>query len=237
VRYFDAASAYYGTPAAIEIWQQKYIDRLFAHLTKPEGRLFVDNACGSGYMSIEAAKRGMVVLACDLNMIGLLKLQAHAKRLGLSHLITPICCSSEDLPVKTSCAEAVVANAILEHLPREKDAIGGMVRIAKPGALIMITVPLAYHLLNPIFLFINYFHDRQIGHLRRYTFEMLKTRFPKFNFKGVYYTGHTLKVFKTLFNILMHVFDEERIEKDDEKHIHNKLFASNISVLLQKARS
>jgi len=234
IRYFAPNSKDYGTAKTVETWQRKYEDRLFQSLKTYRGKVLIDDACGSGYVSVEAAKRGMTVLACDLNLSGLIRLYRHAQQLGLSDKIFSVCCSSEEMPIRTNCADAIVANAILEHLPKEKEAIDEITRVTKKNGIAMITVPLAYYLLNPLFLLVNYMHDRKIGHLRRYTKEGLVSRFHAWNLLRVYYTGHTLKVAKTLINIFIPLFDAQYIENEDEKYVSKKLFASNISIIFRK---
>lgn len=234
VRYFKASTAMYDTPRAVEPWQDKYKERLFTYSHIYKRSVFVDNACGSGYMALEAAKRGAYVLACDLNMSGLIRLLRQSHRMGLSHRFFAICCTAEALPIRALVADAVVSNAILEHLPREEKAIADISRITKKNGIAMVTVPLAYHLLNPLFWLVNYLYDKQIGHLRRYTKEMLAKRFSDWKLLDVWYSGHSVKVFKTLLNMLYPLFDEQIMEEKDDRLSRKKLFASNISVIFQK---
>ncbi len=234
IRYFDAAAKTYSETYSLASWQKKYIDRLEACLGTYKKKIIVDNASGSGYVTLAAANLGATVISCDLNFNGLMYIRKMAKKLGVEDRVLTVCCSSESLPIASNVAHATVANAILEHLPKEKEAVADITRISKKGAFAMITVPLAYHLLNPLFLIVNIIHDKQIGHLRRYTAEMLQKRFRGWKVRGVYYTGHTAKVLMTLFNVLIPIFNEESIEKVDEKSISRKLFASNISVLFRK---
>jgi ubiquinone/menaquinone biosynthesis C-methylase UbiE/uncharacterized protein YbaR (Trm112 family) len=234
VHYFRASTKLYDTPAVVEPWQDKYQQRLDKHIRSYKKKIFVDNACGSGYMALYAARKGATVIACDLNLSGLIKLQLQAKRLGLAEHFFVVCCTAEALPIRSHIADITVSNAILEHLPNEMGAIDGLTRITKQEGIAMITVPLAYYLLNPLFWLVNYLYDRQIGHLRRYTKEMLVSRFSEWQLLGVYYTGHTMKVLKTFINMLVRVFDEEQMEQEDEKYIDVKYHASNISVLFRK---
>lgn len=234
IRYFASEAKDYSQSFTLDAWQKKYVERLLLHIPTCIGKVVVDDGCGSGYISIELAKRGAIVIACDLNMSALVRLGRAAQKLGLKNRILPVCCTSEYLPVKSRCADVIAANAILEHLPRERLAIRDIKRIAKAGAVTMITVPIAYHLLNPLFIPLNVIHDRRIGHLRRYTKEMLESRFPKWHTVRVFYTGHTVKIVKTILNMFLHIYDAEEIENQDELLIDKKIFASNVGVILQK---
>lgn len=234
IRFFDSRSKRYGTRRAIRTWQEKYMQRYFFYRPTWRKKVFVDDACGPGYMSIEAAKRGAFVVACDLNLSGLVCLKRYVESIGLSDQILFVCCSSEHLPIRTGCADGVVANAILEHLPNEREAIADISRIAKKGAILMVTVPVAYHLVNPLFLLAHYIQDKRIGHLRRYTKEDLLLRFRDWKHLAVYYTGHTQKVIKTVLNLFVPLFDEEGIEEDDERDSQKNLFASNVSIIMNR---
>ena len=234
INYFRAEAKAYDTRYTTEPWQKRYIDRLIKRVGSCRGKLIIDDACGSGYISIESARRGATVVACDLNIAALVRLITLAHKMNLAGKILPVCCSSEYLPIKSSVADAVAANAILEHLPNEAAAIRDITRVVKRQGIAMITVPLSYHLLNPLFLPLNYFFDKRIGHLRRYTKEMLIKRFEGWKLLNTYYTGHTYKVIKTLINKILPVFNLIEIEKEDEKYVNRRLFASNICVLFRK---
>ncbi len=234
VSYFNAEAKSYGISYTMEDWQKKYIERIFRQVDRIKGKILVDDACGSGYVTIEAAKRGVQVIACDLNLVALTRLRRLAQDLELTDRVFLVCCSSEALPIRSASADLIVANAILEHLPNEKEAIADITRISKKGAVAMITVPIAYYLLNPLFLVVNYLHDKRIGHLRRYTKESILGRFRGWKFVTLYYTGHTVKVLKTLVNQIAPIFDPRNIEQEDERRASQKLFATNVSVLLRK---
>jgi ubiquinone/menaquinone biosynthesis C-methylase UbiE len=234
IRYFKSAAKTYRVKHSLTPWERKYVDQLEQHLGTYSGKVVVDDASGSGYIALEAAKRGATVLACDLNLTGLLHIRKVADSMGIGKRMFTVCCSAESLPVGSNVADAIAANAILEHLPEEQKAIADIGRIAKKGAIAMITVPLAYYYLNPLFVPINYFYDRKIGHLRRYTIEMLAKRFFGWKILQVTYSGHTRKVIKTLINLIASIFDESEIEDEEKRYASRKWFASNISVIFRK---
>jgi ubiquinone/menaquinone biosynthesis C-methylase UbiE len=234
IRYFSSAAKTYRTKHTLAPWERKYVDQLEKYLGTYKGKVVVDDASGSGYIALEAAMRGATVLACDLNLAGLVHIRKVAGKMGIGERMFTICCSAESLPIRRGVADAIAANAILEHLPKEKEAIDEIDRIAKRGTVAMITVPLAYHLLNPLFLLLNYFYDRKIGHLRRYTKEMLEKRFVGWKVLQVTYTGHTRKVLKTFVNLIAPIFDEREMEREEKKNVSRKWFASNISIIIKK---
>lgn len=140
-----------------------------------------------------------------------------------------VCCSAEELPFKNNVCDYFISNAVLEHLPLEEEAICEIDRVCKDNAGLMITVPLSYKYLNPLFIPINYIHDKRIGHLRKYDRESLINKLTGgWKLLKVYYTGHFNKIIKVLVNMIIKVFAEEDIENDDRKKEDRKWLANNI---------
>jgi ubiquinone/menaquinone biosynthesis C-methylase UbiE len=220
----------------IEEWQKNYVNLFLDNFPDIKGKLILDCGSGSGYLSIELAKRGAFVISCDLTLMNLVKLKDTAKKMGIEDNIAFVCCSAEDLPFKDNIFDYFISNAVIEHLPREIEAIQEIDRVTKKDGGIMVTVPLSYKYLNPLFLPLNYVHDQRIGHLRRYNELILVKKFNNFKLKQTYYTGHTTKVVKVLFNILTRkeTFNNGIIEKEDRKKINKKWFASNIICFFER---
>lgn len=220
----------------IEEWQKNYVNLFLDNFTDVKDKLILDCGSGSGYLSIELAKRGAFVISCDLTLMNLVKLKDTAKQLGLENNIAFICCSAEDLPFKDNIFDYFISNAVIEHLPREVEAIQEIDRVTKKDGGVMVTVPLSYKYLNPILLPVNYIHDQRIGHLRRYNQEILINKFNNFKLKNTYYTGHTAKVVKVLANMLVkkELFSTHNIEKEDSKNSNKKWFASNIICFFER---
>ncbi|MCM8770305.1 MAG: hypothetical protein NC936_00340 [Candidatus Omnitrophica bacterium] len=92
--------------------------------------------------------------------------------------------------------------------------------------------------LAPNFLVTHLFHDRKIGHLRRYNEETLLNKFNNFNYrvKNVYYSGHFKKVLVTSLTILgLHKERWDRwCEECDRKKERKKYIASNVCVIFER---
>ena len=217
-------------------WQKNYVNLFLDNFLDVKNKLILDCGSGSGYLTIELAKRGAFVISCDLTLMNLVKLKETAKQLGLEKNIAFVCCSAEDLPFKDNIFDYFISNAVIEHLPREIEAIQEIDRVTKKNGGLMVTVPLSYKYLNPILLPVNYIHDQRIGHLRRYNQEILVSKFNKFKLKNTYYTGHTAKVVKVLANMLVkkELFSTTNIEKEDSKNSNKKWFASNIICFFER---
>ena len=219
----------------VAYWQQAYLEKFWNAFTEINSdKVIIDCGTGSGYMTIELAKLGTKIITCDLTLKSLIRLKNIAENLGLSSNIIFVCCSAEKLPFKDKIADYFVSNAVLEHLPKEKKAVAEIDRVTKNNAGLMITVPLSYKYLNLLLIPINYIHDKKIGHLRRYSKELLEKKFFTWKLIKCYYTGHFNKVLKVLINIFYPFFNKKNIEVTDKKKENKKWGASNIIIFFKK---
>lgn len=201
----------------LDEWQKSYLRRFFDNVNLGKHAVVLDIGTGSGYMAVEIAKRGTIVIASDLTVAQLHKLAKVIKLRKLENKLFLVCCSAESLPFKENVSDVVIENAILEHLPKEKEAIDEIWRVCKKGASVMISVPLTYIYLWPFLVPINIWHDRRIGHLRRYTVSSLKKKMSHFAFKRAYYTGHLIKFLFFLFSFIVKTKKFDSLaEKTDE---------------------
>lgn len=215
----------------LEEWQKSYIRRFDENFNRKKGELLIDEGTGQGYIAVEMAKKGLQVIACDLTFKSLLRLKTIIKEKHLENNLFLVCCTAENLPLKNNIANYLVASAVLEHLPKEKEAIEGINRVCKKQSGLMITVPLNYRYLNTFLIPLNIIHDKKIGHLRRYDLEILQKKFNKWKVIKTYYTGHFLKVIRVIINIFFKLFNEYNIEQEDREKENIKCGASNLCVL------
>lgn len=224
----------------LEEWQKSYIRRLDSAIPISDDDVVADIGTGSGYMAIELAKRGNVVLACDLNLKGLVRLKKISEGLNLTKRLLLFACSAEELPIKTNSVSIFTLNAVLEHLPNEEAAIKEIERACKKEAYGFITVPLKLKYILPVLWLVNIIHDKKIGHLRRYDEKDLKKKFGhhSFKIKEVFYTGHLVKVLGVLAQMLLktHKFDKW-LEDVDRKKEDKKYGASNILAIMKRDKN
>jgi len=218
----------------LEEWQRSYLKRFKNSIHIPADGIIADIGTGEGYMAIELAKRGNIVLACDLNLKSIIKLKKISEKLNLFKNLFFFLCSAEELPIKNNVIDAFIMNAVLEHLPKEKEAIKELERISKNKSYGLITVPLKLKYIWPFLWPVNIIHDKRIGHLRRYDRESLGKKFCNWNFLKVYYTGHLNKVIKIVINKFMKLFDVQKIEEEDSLEVTHRMGASNICVAISK---
>lgn len=218
-------------------WQQSYLDRLNAVVPVDEGLTVLDIGTGSGYMALELASRGATVLACDLNLSALKRINEVAKKNRPKGELVLFACSAEWLPVKADKIDLIISNAVLEHLPDEARAVREIDRTANEQSACFVTVPLKLKHVWPFFWPINMIHDKRIGHLRRYDEASLAKLFGPAGFRidKTFYTGHLVKV---LGVVLQKVFRtnhyDSYLELIDRNRETSKYGASNIISILSR---
>lgn len=235
INYFSKEFLSYNQDFSVEPWQQSYLNRFDSIVSDVSGKVVVDCGTGTGYLAIELARRGATVLATDLTLESLVRLQKLASKEKLDNLYL-ICTDASFLPIKSGICDYYISNAVLEHLEKEEEAIDEINRICKKNSISMITVPILYSLLNPLLFVFNYIHDKRIGHLRRYSERILKEKLPSWRHQATYYTGHTSKVVKSMINMLIPVFDLQKIEEEDALHTSRAYCSSNLICFFKKTK-
>jgi len=238
IAYFSRAKNVTTADYRLEEWQKSFIRRFLENFSEVKGKVILDAGVGQGYMTIELAKMGAKILACDLSVLALKRLQKIAEKIGVSDNIIFVACSLERLPIKNEVVDGVVSNAVLEHIFQEERAIAELGRVSKRASGLMITVPLKYRYNNPLFIPSLIWQDKKIGHLRRYSEKEILGKLKKFGYsvKKIYYSGHFSKVIFTKIFMPMFGLDNllPRFEAIDCRQENRKYGASNICVYLER---
>ena len=237
VNYFNRHKPTTEGEYVLEEWHKSFLSRFLSIFKDVRNKTVVDLGPGQGYMTFELARAGAKVLAIDLSEKTLLRLSKIAKKKKLSKNICFICCSAENLSLRTGSVDIIVANAILEHLEKENEVIKEISRISKKSAGLMITVPLSFRYLFPPLIPIFWYKDKKIGHLRRYDEQTLITKFSPYGFKkqAVFYTGHPRKILMTFLSYLLKTHSLDfKIEEIDKSEESVKFWASNICMIFKK---
>ena len=184
---------------------------------------------GSGYMAIELARRGARVIACDLTFASLERLARVAVEEGVGERVLAVCCTADRLPVEAGAIEAFVANGLLEHLPDDRAAAAEWARVCRVGAALMVAVPSSMSLVHLALRPVQWWRDRQVGHLRRYDAPELQRVLADWSLVSAVYTGHWSKAWRVLANMTrIGRFDEEEMEHLDAMHEGRAHGSSNI---------
>jgi ubiquinone/menaquinone biosynthesis C-methylase UbiE/uncharacterized protein YbaR (Trm112 family) len=172
--YFDAEFAGYGA-YQLDNWRLSFIHRIFAALEIDDRRSpYLDvGVGGSGATVIEAARRGVYALGCDLSVPGVRAARRFAHEQGVDAHTQWTVCAAERLPFPDASFESASAVAVLEHLDDDTLAIAELARVLRPGGLLWLTVPHAFRYMLPPVWPLYWWHDRRIGHKRHYDEERL----------------------------------------------------------------
>ena len=137
--------------------QAKY-DVLLAYLAAHERLRVLNAGCGSGELSLRMAARGHTVVGIDPEpaYVRLARANAAGVYPGCSFEVSSI--EEYRGPGDFDC---VIATDVLEHIADDRAAFAKLVGLARPGGLLLLTVPAGPWLFG--------YHDEQLGHFRRYT--------------------------------------------------------------------
>lgn len=218
----------------LDPWMQSYVERL-GEVIGPldDVEVAVEVGTGSGWMVFALASAGVKVIGCDVSIVSLERLSVNLERVGLRKSVVLVCGVANALPIRGGIAELAVANAVLEHIEDDEAAARELVRVVSPSGFVMTTVPLAYGLLNPLFLLPNIIHDRRIGHLRRYTTCRLEKLFPVASVRAIFYSGHSRKAFAIILSALHFRVDMESVERYDRMRENQQMWSSNLIAIFQ----
>jgi len=195
----------------LENWRISYLKRVFDFLAVPpqnvtsEDRFLDVGVGGSGYTTIEAARRGLESVGVDISAKGMSKAQSFAKEAlaacqhDMCHFVV---CAADYLPFKGAVFSKVCSIAVLEHIPADTQAIAEMSRVVMLNGRVFITVPNAYRRMLPVFWLPYLIHDRKVGHLRHYKAETIVERFVKRGFAlyDLVYHVHLTKIVQYLLS-------------------------------------
>lgn len=218
-------------------WQKSYVERIKTDMLGKDykGKTLLDVATGSGYIAVEMAKLGLNVIATDLTPKAIENLNHYKNKLSLKNIKTKIGLA-EKLDLPDNSVDYIVANAILEHIPDEKQAIKEWKRVLKDGGKMLVTVPLKFKYIYPFLWLHNYMHDKKIGHLRRYDKKSLQNalKLPKLK---IYYSGHLMKIFGILISLLLrnnkYDYYFEKLDRNNQDSVYG---ANNISIIFKNEK-
>lgn len=121
-------------------WFRNATGELFTGFPVGPADTCLDVGCGNGGATMFAARHGCEVIATDV----LPEKVAAVERALASAGSTRFRCvvsDSNPLPVDDASVTRVVCSEVMEHVPDPDQFLGELVRVGKPGALYLLTVP------------------------------------------------------------------------------------------------
>jgi ubiquinone/menaquinone biosynthesis C-methylase UbiE len=102
---------------------------------------FVDVGCGAGCASVFAADCGAAVYAVDIDPHALATVEKRLLGRKPARPFRTLLSDANPLPLPDGIATRVVAQEVLEHVDDPRQFLSELVRIGKPGALYLLSVP------------------------------------------------------------------------------------------------
>jgi ubiquinone/menaquinone biosynthesis C-methylase UbiE len=236
-RYYDREYGSYGS-YRLENWQQTYIDRLAPlwEVSSP-GAPFLDSGVGgSAYTVIEAARKGIPSVGCDISLEGMQTARRLAEAQGVSDRCLFVVCRAECLPFADAIFGGTTSIAVLEHVPDDRRAIAELARVTRQGGRVFFAVPNSLDRVPFPLRRIYQWHDRRIGHLRHYSSRELIERGEGVNLRAMktVYSAHWVKIWQLAIHLLasrlrirderlwwwMEGFDARLAHRDDGLHLN-----------------
>jgi len=114
----------------------KRVRLIFDRLLKQDIRdkLLLDAGCGTGWFSQRAVERGARVYSMDLgsNLLKEVEKKCNTKKIIGSVL---------SIPLNDNTFDYVISTEVIEHTPEPAKAVSELIRVARPGGIVIITVP------------------------------------------------------------------------------------------------
>jgi SAM-dependent methyltransferase len=146
------------------------------------GERLLDLGCGAGRHTFEALRRGAHTLAVDLDDATLKDVRALGS-IMISQGETPssstvdcVCADALRLPWPEDTFDRIVASEVLEHIVDDRQAIGEIARVLRPGGTVAVTVPRRWPE-QLCWALSREYHSNAGGHVRIYRLSELVERF------------------------------------------------------------
>ncbi|MCP2253396.1 Methyltransferase domain-containing protein [Prauserella aidingensis] len=137
------------------------------------GTTVIDVGCGAGRHAFEAYRRGADVVAFDQDKSALGDVETMFAAMSAEGHVpdgaaaTTVAGDALRLPFPDGAFDCVIASEILEHVPDDERAIAELVRVARPGGSVVVTVP-RWLPERVCWLLSDAYHEVEGGHVRIY---------------------------------------------------------------------
>ncbi|WP_374025932.1 class I SAM-dependent methyltransferase [Mycobacterium sp. HNNTM2301] len=141
----------------------------------------IDVGCGAGRHAFEAYRRGADVVAFDRDEAELrsvdtiLRAMAETGEAPVGASAKVVVGDALKLPYADETFDCVIASEILEHIPRDDDAIAELIRVLKVGGTLAVSVP-RWLPERVCWLLSDEYHSNEGGHVRIYRANELRAK-------------------------------------------------------------
>lgn len=126
--------------AVLSGWFQNGTNEVFRGIPVGPGDSVVDVGCGDGGASLFCARRGAHVTVVDIDPEVIAAMEARLAEISTGGHASHVS-SGNPLPLADAVASRVLCTEVLEHVDDPEQLLSELVRIGKPGALYLLTVP------------------------------------------------------------------------------------------------
>jgi SAM-dependent methyltransferase len=183
-RYYELGKSYWWLVGKYRVIADA-VSRHFPHSIEGRAPRILDLGCGPGNLLDSLAPYGDT-FGSDFSQDAL----RFCSGRGFSRLFRA---DFHSLPLRERSFDLITCIDVLEHLSDDRQAIRELVRILRPGGVLVVTVP--------AFMFLWGDHDTIYGHHRRYTTGELRERFEAAGLRV-----HKLSYFEPLFLLPLLVY-------------------------------
>ncbi|MHB8137172.1 MAG: class I SAM-dependent methyltransferase [Smithellaceae bacterium] len=121
-------------------WYQLETGELFTGFKVSRDDIVLDVGCGEGNATLFCARQGAHVAFSDIDAEKITALIKKVKRTR-ARKVEGFVSDTTPLPLPDEYATRILSTEILEHTPKPEKIMSELVRVGKPGALYLITVP------------------------------------------------------------------------------------------------
>ncbi len=126
--------------ASISGWYSDETGEMFTGFPVTAEDVFIDVGCGDGGPATFSARRGAEVILTDIDAEKVAAAENRCRIAG-ARKVTALVSDSVPLPIDSQTGSRILCSEVLEHVDDPERVLIELVRIGKPGALYLITVP------------------------------------------------------------------------------------------------
>jgi SAM-dependent methyltransferase len=106
-----------------------------------EDDIVLDVGCGEGPATLFAARHKASVIYSDIDAQAVASVTQKLRDMHFEGTAQAVVCNSNPLLLADACATRVICSEVLEHLEEPEQVMAELVRVGRPGALYLLTVP------------------------------------------------------------------------------------------------